>query len=79
MTVLWHGPAERNLFHLICDMRPLMVHGASHLDVCCNYVQHLWFGCREQRASKDEFSGNPSSSSDHFGQSAQGNPGNPMQ
>jgi len=79
MAVLWYEPAEQNLFHLNCDMHLLMVHGASCLDVCCNYVQRLWPGCREQHASKNEFLESPSSSSDQFGQSVQGNPSIPMQ
>jgi len=79
VAALWYEPAEQNLFHLNCDMHLLMVHRASRLDVCCNYVRRLWPGCREQHASKDESSENPSSSSDQFGQSVRGNPGIPMQ
>ena len=60
-------------------MHLLMVHGASRLDACCNYVQHLWPGCREQRASRDESSENPSSFSDQFGQSVRDSPSIPMQ
>jgi len=56
VAALWYEPAEQNLFHLNCDMHLLMVHGASRLDVCCNYVWRLWPGCREQHASKDESS-----------------------
>ena len=67
---LWHKPAEQNLFHLNFDMLLLMVHEASRWDVCCNYVQHLWYGCHAQHAAKDESLESPSSSSDRFGQSS---------
>ena len=79
MAVLWYEPAGRNHSHLNCGMHLLMVHGASHLDACCNYVQHLWPGCHEQRASRDESSENPSSFSDQFSQSVRDSPSILMQ